>query len=120
MTPTPTLLTPEEAAEIGRCSVKTVRRAYARGDLAAHRRRGSRAILLDKADVIAWANGELLQPTLPNLHDMQVVASTPRGRHLDARQRRPQTPASTQDPGRVNLSAAALRDRRATKTKALG
>lgn len=29
----PTLLTPEEAAAIARCSVKTVRRAYASGAL---------------------------------------------------------------------------------------
>ena len=42
----PNLLTPEEAAVIARCSVKTVRRAYASGALTAYRRRGSRAVLL--------------------------------------------------------------------------
>ena len=61
----PNLLTPEEAATIARCSVKTVRRAYATGALTAYRRRGSRAVLLDDQDVLAWVHGRLLQPTAP-------------------------------------------------------
>ena len=48
---------------IARCSVKTVRRAYATGALIAYRRRGSRAVLLDNRDVLAWVHGEILQPT---------------------------------------------------------
>ena len=59
----PTLLTAEEAAAIARCSVKTVRRAYATGALTAYRRRGSRAVLLDSRDVLAWVQGQILQPT---------------------------------------------------------
>ena len=59
----PNLLTAEEAAAIARCSVKTVRRAYATGALVAYRRRGSRAVLLDHQDVLAWVQGEILQPT---------------------------------------------------------
>ena len=62
----PNLLTPEEAAVIARCSIKTVRRAYATGALTAYRRRGSRAVLLDNQDVLAWAQGQLLQPTAPS------------------------------------------------------
>jgi hypothetical protein len=71
-----TLLTPVEAARIARCSIKTVRRAYATGALIAYRRRGSRAVLLDNQDVLAWARGELLQPTartMPNLFESKPV-----------------------------------------------
>ena len=50
----PTYLTPEEAAAIARCSIRTVRRAYKSGALVAYRRRGSRAVLLDNDDVLAW------------------------------------------------------------------
>ncbi len=50
----PTLFTPEEAAAIARCSVKTARRAYATGALTDYLRRGSRAVLLDNQDVLAW------------------------------------------------------------------
>ena len=56
------LLTPQEAALIARCSLKTVRRAYALGALTAYRRRGSRAVLLDPADVLDWAAGEAVEP----------------------------------------------------------
>jgi len=62
-TASPALLTPDEAALIARCSVKTVRRAYAMGALTAYRRRGSRAVLLNNQDVMAWALGQPLQPT---------------------------------------------------------
>ena len=115
----PTLLTPEEAAKIARCSIKTVRRAYANGALTAYRRRGSRAVLLDNQDVLAWARGELLQPTghtMPNV-DSKPLRQTqrnsarredggPRSRKLGSQQR-------------FDLSAEALLDRRSSKTESL-
>ena len=73
----PNLLTPEEAAAIARCSIKTVRRAYATGALTAYRRRGSRAVLLDNQDVLAWAQGQILQPTAPNTRPIEFVPGRP-------------------------------------------
>ena len=70
MNASPTLLTAEEAAAIGRCSVKTVRRAYATGALVAYRRRGSRAVLLDRRDVLAWVQGEILKPVVPTMAEI--------------------------------------------------
>jgi hypothetical protein len=61
---TPNLLTAEDAAAIARCSVATVRRAYRTGTLTAYRRRGSRAVLLDPQDVVAWTRGELVTPNI--------------------------------------------------------
>src|SRR5438309_11027486 len=70
----PTLLTVEEAAMIARCSIKTVRRAYATGALTAYRRRGSRAVLLDNEDVLAWARGQLVQTTGPAAPSSDSIA----------------------------------------------
>jgi hypothetical protein len=50
---------------MARCSLKTVRRAYTTGALTAYRRRGSRAVLLDPRDVLAWATGEIVEPIRP-------------------------------------------------------
>jgi excisionase family DNA binding protein len=109
----PNLLTAEEAAVIARCSVKTVRRAYATGALTAYRRRGSRAVLLDSQDVLEWVRGQLLQPTTPTTPPIDSSPAT-----------RPQTrkPASRLDDVartskhgshlRFDLSKDALRGRR--------
>jgi excisionase family DNA binding protein len=111
----PTLLTPEEAAMIARCSVKTVRRAYAKGSLTAYRRRGSRAVLLDSQDVLAWVRGELLQPTartMPNLESKPVRPSERnRAMRADERARAPKLGSQQ----RLDLSAAALRERRSAR-----
>jgi hypothetical protein len=56
------LLTVPEAAVIARCSVLTVRRAYRAGDLTARRRPTSRAVLLLRSEVEAWARGDLTEP----------------------------------------------------------
>ena len=112
----PTLLTPEEAARIARCSIKTVRRAYATGALTAYRRRGSRAVLLDNQDVLAWARGELLQPTahtMPSLESEPVRQSARNGSNrVDERARAPRLGSQQ----RLDLSADALHERRSAKT----
>ena len=58
----PKLITSKQAASIGCCAVRTVRRAYLSGLLTAHRRRGSRAVVLDEAEVYAWAQAEPVRP----------------------------------------------------------
>ena len=112
----PTLLTPEEAARIARCSIKTVRRAYATGALTAYRRRGSRAVLLDNQDVLEWARGELLQPTarmMPNLEPKPVRESARNGAsRVDERPRTRKLGSQH----RLDLSADALHERRSAKT----
>ena len=115
MSTSPTMLTPEEAAEIARCSIKTVRRAYATGALTAYRRRGSRAILLDNDDVLAWARGEIIKPT---------SSLRSEGEHLGAKARttggRAGEPMSAPRPAghvRFDLSVAALRERRRARTE---
>jgi excisionase family DNA binding protein len=113
-----TLLTPEEAARIARCSIKTVRRAYAAGALTAYRRRGSRAVLLDNQDVLAWARGELLQPTartMPNLESKPARASARSASRVDERARAPKLGSQQ----RFDLSAEALRQRRSANTDSL-
>jgi excisionase family DNA binding protein len=72
---TPPILTVEEAAEVARCSVKTVRRAYTSGALTAYRRRGSRTVLLDRQDVLAWVHGQVLRSSAA------VTPSPTTGRH---------------------------------------
>ena len=66
MNTNPTLLTAEEAAAIARCSVKTVRRAYATGALVAYRRRGSRAVLLDGQECGARVHGHATSGCQPS------------------------------------------------------
>lgn len=108
----PNLLTPEEAATIARCSVKTVRRAYATGALTAYRRRGSRAVLLDDQDVLAWARGQLLQPTAPATSPLESMSAEPQARKPTTRV---EQVARTSNPGsqlRFDLSKDALRGRR--------
>ena len=107
----PNLLTPEEAAVIARCSVKTVRRAYATGALTAYRRRGSRAVLLDNQDVLAWVHGQLLQPTARAI-------STPESPQARQPTRRVDGVARTSKLGgqlRFDLSKDALRGRRSER-----
>ena len=114
----PNLLTPEEAAVIARCSVKTVRRAYATGALTAYRRRGSRAVLLDNQDVLEWVQGQLLQPTTPTTPADRIHAHATR--EPERPPRRVDQPARTPKLGsqlRFDLSADALRDRRRSKTE---
>jgi excisionase family DNA binding protein len=111
----PKLLTPEEAAVIARCSVKTVRRAYATGALTAYRRRGSRAVLLDNRDVLEWVQGQMLQPTAQTTQPIESTSAQPQTRR-SARQ--VDQPARTTKLGsqlRFDLSADALRYRRASK-----
>ncbi len=110
----PTLLTPEEAAAIARCSVKTVRRAYATGALRAYRRRVSRAVLLDNRDVLIWARGQILQPTARPLARESHLARSSAAKSI----RRADAPGRTPKLGtqlRVDLSADALREHRGSK-----
>ena len=91
----PNLLTPEEAAVIARCSVKTVRRAYATGALTAYRRRGSRAVLLDNQDVLEWVRGQILQPTQSDhaadrIHAHATAATRKTPRRVDQPARTPE------------------------------
>jgi excisionase family DNA binding protein len=115
----PILLTPEEAAAIARCSIKTVRRAYATGALPAYRRRGSRAVLLDNQDVLAWAQGQILQPTAPNTRPIESEPGRPAtrkpARRVDHEVRTPKLGSQL----RFDLSAEGLRDRRSSKTEPL-
>jgi hypothetical protein len=95
------------------------RRAYATGALIAYRRRGSRAVLLDDQDVLAWARGELLQPTartMPNLDSEPVRPSARNGSNrVDERARAPRLGSQQ----RLDLSADALHERRSAKTDCL-
>ena len=116
----PNLLTPEEAAVIARCSVKTVRRAYATGALTAYRRRGSRAVLLDNQDVLAWVRGQILQPTAPTTPALESDARpTPQPESREAGRRAARTPKLGSQL-RFDLSADALRDRRARRRTLAG
>ena len=113
----PQLLTPEEAAAIARCSVKTVRRAYATGALIAYRRRGSRAVLLDNRDVLEWVQGQVLQPSVRPKERIESMSDEPQTRK---KARQVDQPARTPQLGsrpRFDLSADALRYRRAAKTE---
>jgi excisionase family DNA binding protein len=104
----PNLLTPEEAATIARCSVKTVRRAYATGALTAYRRRGSRAVLLDDHDVLAWARGQLLHPTAPARSPLESPQARKPTRRVDEVARTSKLGSQL----RFDLSKDALRGRR--------
>jgi excisionase family DNA binding protein len=111
----PELLTAEEAAALARCSIKTVRRAYASGALLAYRRRGSRAVLLDREDVLSWVHGEVVQsvpPARPEVGPTQRAES-----HLGVRapRARPTGALGSDASPRFDLSATALRERRAAK-----
>jgi excisionase family DNA binding protein len=115
----PTLLTADEAAAIARCSVKTVRRAYANGALVAYRRRGSRAVLLARQDVVEWAQGQVVEPTrsVPPAAGSVSVPPLPR---RAIRKTGPQGRASrlvTEQ--RVDLSVDALRDRRGQRIESV-
>jgi hypothetical protein len=95
----PTLLTAEEAAAIGRCSVKTVRRAYATGALVAYRRRGSRAVLLDRRDVLAWVQGETLKPVVPIMAEIDPERAGGPAQLLGRKQSQAVTAARPGGPG---------------------
>ena len=111
----PNLLTAEEAAVIARCSVKTVRRAYATGALVAYRRRGSRAVLLDRRDVLAWVQGEILKPVVPTMAEIDPARAAPAQR-LGRQQTRP---SQRHVPGAAAFRSfrGALRERRAAKVE---
>ncbi len=113
----PTLLTPEEAAVIARCSVKTVRRAYASGALTANRRRGSRAVLLDNKDVLEWVQGQLLEPTNPTVPPIESMPTRPRTRKTARRIDEPERTPKLGSQVRFDLSADALRQRRSLRTE---
>jgi excisionase family DNA binding protein len=110
-------MTPEEAAAIARCSVKTVRRAYATGALTAYRRRGSRAVLLDNQDVLEWVQGQLLQPTVPTTPPIESSPARPQtrksARQVDQAARTPKLGSQL----RFDLSADALRYRRRSESR---
>lgn len=117
MNTSPTLLTAEEAAAIARCSVKTVRRAYATGALVAYRRGGSRAVLLDRRDVLAWVHGEILKPVVPTVAEIDPMRAGEPAQRLGRQQRHAATAARPGGQARFDLSAAALRERRAAKVE---
>lgn len=96
---------------MARCSLKTVRRAYTTGALIAYRRRGSRAVLLDPSDVLAWARGEIVEPVSP----IRAPAAYPevrRGVGPNDPTSRIAAPQSSFD-----LSASSLRARRIAATQ---
>lgn len=117
MNTSPTLLTAEEAAAIARCSVKTVRRANAIGALVAYRRGGSRAVLLDRRDVLAWVHGETLKPVVPTMAEIDPMRAGAPAQRLGRQQRHAATAASPGGQARFDLSAEALRERRAAKVE---
>jgi len=108
----PNLLTAEEAAAIARCSVATVRRAYRAGTLTAYRRRGSRAILLDPQDVVAWTQGELVTP---NISPSSRTAIQARTRTTAPTTRSAARAVAASRPPRFDLSVDAMRQRRNLK-----
>jgi hypothetical protein len=108
----PNLLTAEEAAVIARCSVKTVRRAYATGALTAYRRRGSRAVLLEDHDVLAWARGQIVQPTVPAPSLSESTSAKPRVRRPTRPGNQAMRTAKLGSQPRFDLSKDALRGRR--------
>jgi hypothetical protein len=108
----PNLLTAEEAAVIARCSVKTVRRAYATGALTAYRRRGSRAVLLEDHDVLAWARGQIVQPTVPAPSLSESTSAEPRVRRSTRPGNDAMRTAKLGSQPRFDLSKDALRGRR--------
>lgn len=116
MSTSQTMLTPEEAAEIARCSIKTVRRAYATGALTAYRRRGSRAILLDTDDVLAWARGEIIKPATSSLPSEKAHREA-KARTNGARASGPMSAPRPAGQARFDLSPAALRERRIARTQ---
>ena len=113
----PNRLTPEEAAVIARCSVKTVRRAYGSGALTAYRRRGSRAVLLDNKDVLEWVQGQLLQPTKPITPPIESMPTPPRTRQTARRIDQPERTPKLGSHVRFDLSADALRHRHGSRTE---
>jgi excisionase family DNA binding protein len=94
----PDLLTPAEAALLARCSLRTLRRAYTSGNLAAYRSPGGRSVRLLREEVVAFFLAEAV--------GRSRVRSRPGGRRV--------TRQATQRP-RVNgdpLSVEAIRARR--------
>jgi hypothetical protein len=104
---------------IARCSVKTVRRAYATGVLTAYRRRGSRAVLLEDSDVQAWAQGEVLRPSVSRAPALQSARARPLIRRSARPEGQPSRARAVGGEQRFDLSADALRDRRNANPKSL-
>ena len=112
---TPHILTVDEAAQLARCSVRTVRRAYASGALTAYRRGGSRAVVLERQDVLAWVHGEMLRVQTPT----PLPSATPAPAAGLGRRRRAGSSAGSDGRAqrlggqvRFDLSADGLRARR--------
>jgi excisionase family DNA binding protein len=95
--PNDELLTPAEAALVARCSLRTLRRAYASGGLAAYRPPGGRSVRLLRREVVAFF---LAEPA--------TAALSKRGRRASASSAARSRP-SARDP----LSLAAIRAERA-------
>ena len=95
-TATEELLTPAEAARLARCSLRTLRRAYASGRLAAYRSPGGRSVRLLRHEVVAFF---LAEPA--------GVSPVPRRRPKVSRG--PERPASAVDDP---LSVAGIRAQR--------
>jgi excisionase family DNA binding protein len=108
------LLTPEDAAAIARCSITTVRRAYHNGALTAHRRRGSRAVLLDRQDVLDWALGQVLDPIRATPAPADTLAMRSQNQGTRKTSPRPSRAAKVSGALRFDLSSEALRQRRTT------
>jgi excisionase family DNA binding protein len=93
------LLTPVEAARLVRCSLRTLRRAYTSGELAAYRSPGGRSVRLLREEVVAFFLAETV--------DGRPLRTRPRKRR--AARQTAHTPAVNGDP----LSIEAIRARRA-------
>lgn len=116
-TTSPKLLTPDEAAAIARCSIKTVRRAYASGALTAYRRRGSRAVLLDNRDVLDWVQGQIVQPNAQAAAPVGSMSARPHTRRTARQGDRPSRTPKLGSQLRFDVSTEALRDRRMSRTE---
>jgi excisionase family DNA binding protein len=93
------LLTPAEAALLARCSLRTLRRAYTSGNLAAYRSPGGRSVRLLREEVVAFFLAETVGP--------RPARSRPRRRRTTRLTAR--LPGVNGDP----LSIEAIRARRA-------
>jgi excisionase family DNA binding protein len=111
------ILTVEEAAQVARCSVKTVRRAYTRGALTAYRRGGSRAVVLERNDVLAWVHGEMLGVQASTTPPAPARAAGERRRGGSNRATPEGRVPRLGDQVRFDLSTDALRARRAAASQ---
>ncbi len=109
------ILTVEEAAAVARCSIKTVRRAYTNEALTAYRRGGSRAVVVERQDALAWVHAEMLQGQTPMPRSSAARSPAPgrgRPRPAEASMGAGTRAQRLGDQVRFDLSAAGLRARR--------